>query len=70
MGDKGDEGRSFLIDVSDVSLRRIGVIDETVIGEVLLGVLDEAGGSQSAAAGFDSFVSPERQRSPRTIGER
>ncbi|MEV5825954.1 FxSxx-COOH cyclophane-containing RiPP peptide [Spirillospora sp. NPDC052242] len=58
MGDNGDEGRSFLIDVSDVSLRQIEAIDETVIGDALRCLLDEAVGPQSAVAGFDSFVDP------------
>ncbi|WP_158642378.1 FxSxx-COOH cyclophane-containing RiPP peptide [Actinomadura sp. WAC 06369] len=64
MGDNGDEGRSILIDVSDVSLRQIEALDETVIGDALSRLLDDAAGPQSAAAGFDSFVDP-RQAPPR-----
>ncbi|MBE1534348.1 FxSxx-COOH cyclophane-containing RiPP peptide [Actinomadura algeriensis] len=58
MGDEGSEGRSFLIDVSDISLRQIETLDETVIGGVLRQLLGDAVGSQSAVAGFDSFVDP------------
>ncbi|MFV2178198.1 FxSxx-COOH cyclophane-containing RiPP peptide [Actinomadura sp. LOL_016] len=63
MGDKGDEGRSFLIDVSDVSLRQIEAMDDSVIGGALRCLLDEAAAPQSAAAGFDAFVEPERNPS-------
>ncbi|WP_026401299.1 FxSxx-COOH cyclophane-containing RiPP peptide [Actinomadura rifamycini] len=59
MGDSSDEGRSLLIDVSDVSLEQLSAIEDTVIGDVIRRFLDEADGPQPAAAGFDAFVEGE-----------